>query len=85
VHPTQLYEVAWLAPVGLLLWWRQGRSPSVLGEYLVLAGLGRLWIEPLRTNPPVVGPLSTAQVTALASIASGALVWVLLRRRGRAR
>ena len=51
VHPTMLYEVAWLLPLAALLWQRRGHSPFLLGEYLVLAGIGRLWIEGLRTNP----------------------------------
>ena len=50
VHPTMLYEIAWLLPLALWLWRRRGRSPFLLGEYLFLAGLGRLWIELLRVN-----------------------------------
>jgi phosphatidylglycerol:prolipoprotein diacylglycerol transferase len=81
VHPTQLYEAAWLLGVGVWLLRRQGRSPFVLGEYLVLAGLGRLAIETLRTNPAFLGPLSNAQVVALACVAAGAAGWVVLSKR----
>jgi phosphatidylglycerol:prolipoprotein diacylglycerol transferase len=80
VHATQLYEMAWLFAVTALLWRRLGRSPSVFGEYLVLAGVGRLWIELFRRNPPLVGPFTNAQVTALVCIALGAALWLARSR-----
>jgi phosphatidylglycerol:prolipoprotein diacylglycerol transferase len=83
VHATQLYEMAWLFAAAALLWRRLGRSPSVFGEYLVLAGLGRLWIELFRRNPPALGPLTNAQVAALVCVAVGAAV-CLARARARA-
>jgi phosphatidylglycerol:prolipoprotein diacylglycerol transferase len=82
VHATQLYEMAWLLAVAALLWRRLGRSPSPFAEYLALAGLGRLWIELFRHNPALVGPLTNAQVTALACIAIGIALW-LARARAR--
>jgi phosphatidylglycerol:prolipoprotein diacylglycerol transferase len=82
VHPTMLYEVAWLVPLGLVLWRRRGRSPFLLGEYLFFAGLGRLWIEAFRVNPDVLGPLSNAQIVALASMLAGAVGWLYARSRG---
>jgi phosphatidylglycerol:prolipoprotein diacylglycerol transferase len=80
VHPTQLYEAFWLFALCAWLWRRHGRSPSVFAEYLLLAGVGRLWIELYRHNPALIGPLSNAQLTALASIAVGALLWWRGRR-----
>jgi phosphatidylglycerol---prolipoprotein diacylglyceryl transferase len=79
VHPTMLYETLWLTPVFALLWLRRGRSPFLFGEYLVLAGIGRLWIEAFRRNPDFVGVLSNAQVVALSCVALGAAGWVWLR------
>ncbi len=78
VHPTMLYEMVWLFLVGAWLWRRRGRSPSVFGEYLILAGCGRFVIEFLRLNPRIVGPLTSAQVVALVSIAAGA-AWLRYR------
>jgi prolipoprotein diacylglyceryltransferase len=52
----------------------------VFAEYLVLAGVGRLWIELYRHNPALLGPFSNAQLTALASIGLGALLWWRGRR-----
>jgi phosphatidylglycerol:prolipoprotein diacylglycerol transferase len=81
VHPTMLYETAWLLPVAAFLWWRQPRSPFAFGEYLMLSGIGRLVIEGYRTNPLLVGPFTNAQVTALAMIAIGATGWLYFRSR----
>jgi phosphatidylglycerol:prolipoprotein diacylglycerol transferase len=84
VHPTMLYEVAWLTLGGALLWSRRGRSPFLFGEYLMLAGAGRLWIEAFRTNPTLLGPLTNAQLMALACIGIGVIGWLrgaLARRR----
>ncbi len=82
VHPTQLYEVIWLGLGALLLWRRRDRSPCLFAEYLILQGVGRLWIELYRTNPPLVGPLSNAQVAAIACLVFGGIWWTrsLLRR-----
>jgi phosphatidylglycerol:prolipoprotein diacylglycerol transferase len=80
VHPTMLYEAAWLVLVAAVLWRRLERSPYLFGEYLVLAGIGRFVDEFFRINPPLVGPFSNAQVTALVSIAAGAALWLHFRR-----
>ena len=81
VHPTQLYEVVWLLPVAWLLWKRRERSPFLFGEYLIFAGLGRLWIEVYRKNPTLLGPLTNAQLTALGLIAVGLVSWFYFQRR----
>ena len=81
VHPTMLYEFAWLSLLTVWLWRRRDASPFLLGEYLLFAGLGRLWIEAFRTNPDLIGPFSNAQITALVSITVGASGWLYLRRR----
>jgi phosphatidylglycerol:prolipoprotein diacylglycerol transferase len=73
VHPTQLYEMAALIVVGLLLIrWRRARTPDVvvLGRYLLLAGAVRFAIEFVRVNERVLGPFTVAH------LASGALVIV---------
>lgn len=79
VHPTMLYETLWLIPVFALLWARRGKSPFLFGEYLVLTGIGRLWIEAFRLNPDFVGVLSNAQVVALCCIAAGIGSWLYVR------
>ncbi len=81
VHPTQLYETFWLFAGGYLLWKRQGKSPFLFGEYLMVAGLGRLWIEIFRTNPPLAFGLTNAQWVAVASLLLGTIGWMIFRRQ----
>ncbi len=81
VHPTQLYEIAWLLPLAALLWARRRRSPFLFGEYLALAGLGRLLVEHWRLNARVALGLSEAQWIALGLVVAGSSSWLLLRRR----
>jgi phosphatidylglycerol---prolipoprotein diacylglyceryl transferase len=81
VHPTQLYESAWLFAVTGWLWMRRDKSPLLWGEYLVLSGFGRFAIEFLRTNPRVALGLSEAQLIALALVAVGTVCWLHQARR----
>ena len=71
-----LYETFWLIPVFAWLWHRRGRSPFLFGEWLVLSGIGRLWIEHVPRQPAAIGPFSNAQLVALACIAAGAASWL---------
>lgn len=69
VHPTQLYEALALVGVAwaLLRWRRTDASDAlVVGRYLVLVGAIRFAIEFLRVNKQVAGPLTLAQLFALA-------------------
>jgi phosphatidylglycerol:prolipoprotein diacylglycerol transferase len=84
VHPTQLYEMAWLFAVAALLWRRRKRSPFLFGEYMMLAGLGRIFVEMLRVNPRVALGMTEPQWISLGLIAFGAAGW-LYYHRGSAR
>ena len=69
VHPTQLYEALALVGVAwaLLRWRRKDAADElVVGRYLVLVGTIRFAIEYLRVNKHVAGPLTLAQLFALA-------------------
>ncbi len=81
VHPTMSYETLWLAAAAVWLWRRRGKSPFLFGEYLFLAGLGRLWIETFRLNPSLLGPFSNAQLVAIGCILAGGGVWLYLSAR----
>ena len=71
VHPTQLYEVAWLIPVGIFLWSRRKVSNCLFGEYLMLAGIGRFFVEFLRVNPEAGLGLTSAQWIAVGLFSTG--------------
>ncbi len=79
VHATQLYEVAWLVPVGIFLWSRRKKSNCLFGEYLMLAAIGRFAIEFVRVNPEAGLGLTSAQWIGIGLFASGAALWVYYR------
>ena len=86
-HPTFLYESFWnLGVFALLLWlffWglKRGsnlKTGTIAGIYLIGYSLGRVWIEWLRTDSLMIGPLKIAQVVSLSAIALGVLILVWL-------
>ena len=88
-HPTFLYESLWnLAVFGLLmtLFFRdlKGKPSLKTGTlfliYLIAYGAGRVWIEGLRTDSLMLGPLRIAQVVSLVTIAIGVAGCVILYR-----
>lgn len=91
-HPTFLYESLWNVMVFTLLmtlFFRDlKRKPRLkVGTlalvYMVGYSAGRFWIEGLRTDSLMLGPLRIAQVVSLVSIALGlvGLAWLYLVRR----
>lgn len=91
-HPTFLYESIWDLMVFALLitlFFRSlaGKPRLRVGTlfmvYLATYSLGRLWIEGLRTDSLMLGPLRIAQVVSLTGIALGltGLAWLYVRKR----
>ncbi len=80
VHPTQLYEVAWLLPVALFLWKRRKVSPFLFGEYVALNGAGRIVIESWRLNTPILG-FTQPQWIGLLLVIGGVSSWLYFRSR----
>ena len=91
-HPTFLYESLWnLMVFGLLmtLFFRDlKRRPHLkVGTlalvYMVAYSTGRVWIEGLRTDSLMIGPLRIAQIVSLSAIALGltGLAWLYLLNR----
>lgn len=91
-HPTFLYESLWnLLIFGLLLFLffrgLRGKPRLKLGTlflvYLVGYSAGRVWIEGLRTDSLMLGPLKMAQLVSLTGIVLGGigLVWLYGLRR----
>jgi phosphatidylglycerol:prolipoprotein diacylglycerol transferase len=81
VHPTQLYEAAWLLAAAALLWRRRHASPFLFGEYLALNGAGRFAIEFLRINPPLALGLTQPQWIGIALVLLGGAGWLYHRTR----
>ncbi|OKH56379.1 prolipoprotein diacylglyceryl transferase [Calothrix sp. HK-06] len=91
-HPTFLYESLWnlgVFAILLTLFFRglQGKPRLKVGTlfltYLPAYSLGRLWIEGLRTDSLMLGPLRMAQVISLIGIAMGlaGLWWLYIKNR----
>lgn len=85
VHPTFLYESLWDLGVFLILIWFRNRK-KIEGEvfcmYLVLYGLGRAWIEGLRTDSLMLGTIRVSQLLSVLLVVAG--VVIILERRRRA-
>lgn len=87
-HPTFLYESLWnVVVLGLLLilFFRFPRAKrgTLFLTYALTYSLGRLWIEGLRTDSLMLGPLRIAQVVSLIGIGIGllGLGWLYLLKR----
>lgn len=80
VHPTQLYEIAWLLCVAALLWKRRHRSPFLFGEYIALNGVGRMIIEIWRVNPKMALGLTEPQWIGGGLVVLGVSGWLYYRR-----
>ena len=91
-HPTFLYESLWnLGVFAILLflffWGLRNRNRlktgTLAGVYLIAYSLGRVWIEWLRTDSLMLGPLKVAQVVSIGAIALGLLIlaWLYLFKR----
>jgi phosphatidylglycerol:prolipoprotein diacylglycerol transferase len=85
-HPTFLYEMIWnLFAAGLILWivrrYKSEVKPgTAIAAWLLLAGIGRVWIEIFRPDQPKIpGTLiSYSQLIAGLMAAVGA-IWLLIR------
>jgi len=88
-HPTFAYEMIWnLAAAGLLLWLgrryeKQLKPGTLFAGWLILAGIGRTWIELFRPDQPKIADLGisyTAVFSALMAVA-GAVI-LMIRYKG---
>ena len=88
VHPTFLYESLWNLGVLLFLLWfeRTGRrrfDGHCVALYFLLYGLGRFWIEGLRTDSLYIGNtgVRVSQALSLALVIASAALLLYMRRR----
>lgn len=86
VHPTFLYESIWDLGVFLFLFIfrkKQKYQGQILVDYIILYSIGRFFIEGLRTDSLMLGPLRMAQVVSLACIIIGVILNYILSRRAK--
>jgi len=88
VHPTFLYESLWNTAVLLILLHRTLRKGKAFeGEifllYVFFYGLGRMWIEGLRTDQLRLPGTDIAVSQVLAAVSAAAALGLLLWRRSR--
>ena len=87
-HPTFLYESLWnLCVLAFMLWWMKRKK--IEGEifliYLFGYGLGRFWIEGLRTDPlliPGTG-IPVSQVLAFVLVITSAVLMYVKRKKSK--
>ncbi len=85
VHPTFLYESLWnLCLLMFMLWYRKRKSfdGEMFWIYLFGYGVGRFWIEGLRTDQLkfLNTGIPVSQALSLLLVLSAAVVWTLNRR-----
>lgn len=85
VHPTFLYESLWCIAGFVLLHFISKKLYLYKGQifcgYLVWYGVGRFFIEGLRTDSLMAGMLRTSQVVAVAAVIGGIILFFVLRRK----
>lgn len=83
VHPCFLYESLWCLAGFLLLHFYAKKWRRFDGEiflmYLAWYGLGRSWIEGLRTDSLMIGPFRVSQLLAVLLFVSSLVFWICVR------
>ena len=84
VHPCFLYESIWCA-VGFVLLHILSKKRHFSGEialgYCAWYGLGRMFIEMLRTDSLMIGPFRVSVLVSLALCAAGVTLIAIIRNR----
>ena len=84
VHPTFLYESLWNLCVFLFLLWRKKKTTfdgEIFFSYITCYGIGRFWIESLRTDSLYLGNVRISQLVALTCVIFGVCVIVYCKKK----
>jgi phosphatidylglycerol:prolipoprotein diacylglycerol transferase len=85
VHPTFLYESIWDFAIFIYLMWYRKNKSKVNGEtfllYAALYSFGRFFIEGLRTDSLMLGPIRIAQLISIAIIIAAICIFHYRRKR----
>lgn len=87
VHPTFLYESLWCFAVLILLLYVTKHKKfhgQVTGLYFLGYGLGRVWIEGLRTDQLMLGSFAVSQMLSAILIVAAIVLLVVLGRKAKA-
>lgn len=87
VHPTFLYESLWNFGIFLIFVFIYQKHQKFSGEmflaYIAGYGLGRFWIEALRTDSLFLGPLKVSQILALICVLCGVGFIIYFRNKAK--
>ena len=86
MHPTFLYESIWDALIFVFLWMFRKKKKyegQIIVYYIGLYSLGRFFIEGLRTDSLMLGPLRMAQVISLGFILIGVILNYVLSKKNK--
>ena len=86
VHPTFLYESIWDVTIFIFLWLFRKKKQyegQIIVYYITLYSLGRFFIEGLRTDSLMIGPLRMAQVISLIGVVGGIIAHIYLSKRNK--
>ncbi|MGL4797441.1 MAG: prolipoprotein diacylglyceryl transferase [Paraclostridium sp.] len=84
VHPTFLYESIWNLGIFVFLWIFRKKKQyegQIIVLYTILYSLGRFFVEGLRTDSLMIGPLRMAQVISLIGVVGGIIVHIYLSKK----
>lgn len=85
-HPAFLYESLWNAVGFLILFFLRKKKPFegfVFCAYLVWYGLGRLWIEALRTDSLMLGNMRISGAVSVLAICLGVIFYFVLNAKSK--
>lgn len=86
-HPTFLYESVWDFAVCFILLYvlrKDHVKGSVIFSYIGLYSLGRFFIEGLRTDSLMLGPIRVAQLVSLIGILVSLIFFIIVKLKNRA-
>ncbi|RDY24949.1 prolipoprotein diacylglyceryl transferase [Romboutsia maritimum] len=86
VHPTFLYESIWDLGLFIFLWIFRKKKQyegQIIVYYITLYSLGRFFVEGLRTDSLMLGPLRMAQVISLVGVIGGIVCHIYLSKRNK--
>lgn len=80
--PTFLYESIWdiLGFLVLIISYKKLKKGQTSGLYLIWYGIGRFFIEQLRTDSLMLGNFRVAQIVSIIMILAGLIMFVLSRK-----